>query len=715
MTDEQRDRLYDLLPAVYRQRDAEQGYPLRALLRVIAEQVDVVEADIAQLYEDWFIETADDWVVPYIGDLIGYRAAHAAGQPGDVATEQGQQLNRFLIPRREVANTIGHRRRKGTLALLELLARDTASWPYARAVEFYRLLGITQDINCLALQQGRTVDLRDLMKLALVNGPFDDVAHTVDVRRIGSRYKRGRYNIPNVGLFIWRLNPYPVTRTEAFRLDHKPNCFTFSILANDMPLYTRPVPETGPEQIATLFNVPEPISRRALDKHRDAYYGESFAIWTGKPPNLEPVPPERIMAVDLADWFYEVPEDRVAVDPERGRIAFPEHEGEQLERVWVSYHYGFSADMGGGEYERTLSQPADHILYRIVEQPQIPDREFKTIQSALAQWRRDRPCHAVIELTDSRVYTPNRPLHIELERNQTLQIRAANRTRPVIRLLNLGPSALDTLRVSGSPGSRFTLDGVMIMGRSVRIMGGIPAVDIRHCTLVPGWTLDQNCEPEFPNEPSLVLADTSAHVTIEQTITGSIFVTQSKPEMEPVRLAISDSILDATSPSENALSVSAPAVDKANAVVIIKDSTVFGQVHTHAIELGENTIFNGLVTVARRQQGCLRFCYVTTPGSRTPRRYFCQPDRVEQAAADEMARRRERLRVRPRFNSVRYGTPAYCQLADDCADEILRGADDESEMGVFHDLFQPQRIANLRARLDEYVPAGYEAGIIFAS
>ena len=48
-------------------------------------------------------------------------------------------------------------------------------------------------------------------------------------------------------------------------------------------------------------------------------------------------------------------------------------------------------------------------------------------------------------------------------------------------------------------------------------------------------------------------------------------------------------------------------------------------------------------------------------------------------------------------------------------EEIARGADDESEMGAFHDLFQPQRVANLRARLAEYVPAGMEAAIIFAS
>ena len=67
------NRLYELLPAIHRMRDAERGYPLKALLQVIAEQVNVVEDDIAQLYENEFIETADDWVVPYIGDLVGYR------------------------------------------------------------------------------------------------------------------------------------------------------------------------------------------------------------------------------------------------------------------------------------------------------------------------------------------------------------------------------------------------------------------------------------------------------------------------------------------------------------------------------------------------------------------------------------------------------------------------------------------------------------------
>ena len=54
-------------------------------------------------------------------------------------------------------------------------------------------------------------------------------------------------------------------------------------------------------------------------------------------------------------------------------------------------------------------------------------------------------------------------------------------------------------------------------------------------------------------------------------------------------------------------------------------------------------------------------------------------------------------------------------VATTCAPEITRGADDDSEMGVYHDLFQPQRAANLRARLNEFTPAGMHVGLLFAN
>jgi hypothetical protein len=55
------------------------------------------------------------------------------------------------------------------------------------------------------------------------------------------------------------------------------------------------------------------------------------------------------------------------------------------------------------------------------------------------------------------------------------------------------------------------------------------------------------------------------------------------------------------------------------------------------------------------------------------------------------------------------------QLSSGCAREIVRGAEDGSELGVYHDLYQPQREDNLTARLTESTPAGFDAGLIYVS
>jgi hypothetical protein len=734
------DRLYNLLPAVYRMRDAELGWPLRALLGVIAEQVNLVEDDITQLYENWFIETCQDWVVPYIGDLIGYQLVHEAGEPGEVTTAEGLARNKILIPRRDVADAIHNRRRKGTLALLEELAADVAGWP-SRAVEFYKLLGWTQNINHLRTARGRTVDLRDGDTLDLLDGPFDRLAHTVDVHRINSHRRPGRYNIPSVGLFVWRLKVYPVTRTPAYCLeDAGPQCYTFSVLGHDTPLYIHPQPEDEPSHIADEMNLPVPIRRYAFEKHLTDYYGDgkSLAIWSdwaGLDP-AQPIPPDRIIAADLSDWeAYSPSRDYMAVDPELGRIIFPP--SQLPKKVRVSYYYGFSANVGGGEYDRPLVQAVDAKLYTVGEQ-----EPYKQIKAALTQWQQEQPTEAVIEICDSGVYVEQ--IYINLQPNQSLQIRAARRKRPVIRLLDWQTDLPDALTVNMASGSRITLDGLLVTGRPVHIEGQemeprrgavCPAeVNIRHCTLVPGWALDSECKPKRPAEPSLELFNVRASVHIEHSIVGSIQVNENAVKTDPIPIHVSDSILDATSDEGEALG--APGHLVAHTVLTIKRCTVFGIVDVHAIELAENSIFGNCLNVARRQLGCMRFCYVP-PGCRTPRRFDCQPDLAEKLAdktakeqilklnpkateaeimaAQDRAREAARQRVCPQFTARRYGRPGYAQLAETCAEEIKRGADDESEMGVFHDLFQPQREANLRARLEEYTPAGMDAGIIFVS
>ncbi|HVT57249.1 MAG TPA: hypothetical protein VHR45_02525 [Thermoanaerobaculia bacterium] len=727
------DRLYQLLPSIYRQRDAEQGFPLQALLQVIAEQVNAVEDDIAQLYENWFIETCQDWVVPYIGDLVGYRPVHDAGEPGAVRTTAERRRHEILIPRREVANTLRYRRRKGTLALLELLARDVAGWP-ARAVELYELLSFTQHLNHSRPEHGRTVDLRRGEALNRLDGPFDELAHTADVRHVASSRTPGRPNLPGLGLFVWRLRSYAVTRAPAYCAASgeggAPNRYSVSALGNDTPLYVRPQTEPEPAGVgakAAGRNLPIPLGRRTFAAHKSDYYGDgkSLQIWVGEPAangsqeaGRRAVEEKEIVVADLTGWRYQPRSGQVAVDPELGRIAFPPSQPPQ-KGAWVSYQYGFSADLGGGEYDRPLSEPAGATHYQVGE-----GEPYRTLGAALEQWCDKPPAHAVIEITDDGVYVEVEQVNIVLREGQTLQLRAARRRRPVLRLVGQKTSLPGSLAVKGGAGSAFTLDGLMVTGGSVLVEGGLTAVTLSHSTLVPGWELASDGTPCRPAEPSLELVDfggrggRGGRVVIEHCILGSIQIERDVPA-EPIPIRISDCILDATSLER--LALSSPGHPVAPALLTVLRSTVFGQVQVHALELGENSLFTGLLRVARRQIGCLRFSsYV--PGSRTPRRFGCEPDGVEAAAAAsltdpatrERVEQRERERVRPLFRSTLYGTPDYARLAGGCAGEIRRGADDESEMGAFHDLYEPQRTANLRARLDEHTPAGLDAGLIFA-
>jgi hypothetical protein len=697
------DRLYELLPVVYRQRDVVEGLPLRALLRVIAEQVAVIEDDFAQMYDDWFIETCRDWVVPYIADLVGYQATAAAATI-EAADDESRLRMTAIIPRRAVAHYVRDLKRRGTLALLENLASDSGGFS-SRAVEFYALMARTQSLDHLNTR-GKLADLRAGDSLDLIDTPFDRVAHTADLRNIGAARTPGRHNIPNAGSYIWRLRSYPVTDAPALFLQQRSRgyaLYAFSQLGNDSPLFTRAEPEIDSTSIAGEINVPAPIRRRALELHRDSYYGvgKSFAISIDDVP----VAAERIVAADLTDWKYRPSDQQVAVDPELGRIVLPR----EVDTIRVSYHYGFSSDVGAHESSRIIAQPRGASLYRVGAK-----ERHTRLGLALEQWKKDKPRHAVIEIADNEIYTE--PLDdITIEAESSLQIRSANRNRPVIRMLDYDITRGERLNIVMHPRARFTLDGVVLAGRPLRIEGATDKVadvhvTIRRSTLVPGWDIHHDCTPHAPGRASIELENATGQVMVDHSIVGPIAVNDETAKSEPVRISVRDSIIDATSTELEA--VSGPANGYAWTNLTILRSTIVGSVLAHGMDLGENSIFNGLVRIVRRQRGCVRFCYLT-PASRTPQRYHCQPDLAVSHAASVHADE-ERRRVSPRFTSMRFGSPAYCQLALDCPDEIAAGADDASEMGVFHDLFMPQRAANLRARLDGSTPAGMESGIIYA-
>lgn len=749
--------IYDLMPAVYRERDAAEGYPLKALLQIIQDQAEILQTDIRQLWDDFFIETCRPWVIPYIGDLVSSNLLHDASriEPSKTAGELFRDLTGpDLVPemairiRADVAKTIYYRRRKGTLAMLEELARDVTGWA-AHAVEFFRLLEWTQNLNHLRDEAEECIELRGLEKADRLDGAFDIWSHTVDVR--DPAQAEGWHNIPNIGFFLWRLQSYPLLRVKA-RQAGEPWQYHFSPLGNPAPLFNRWRREGEASGLATEYHVPAPIRLLYFFDDLERYrlqqpprpdvtdlYGPfnqagSFFIERNEidiypaidPTALPDVFDPQIVYCRLNPWPATRPVGQmIAVDVEEGRIAVGDGFGDVTTRLDVSYHYGFSADMGGGPYERGkwLVDPSLAELQLYVQQDSPPAGVHGSLTAALTEWVNQGKPDTIITILDNRSY--EEPLDIEPADDSWLAFEATNGVRPHIK-----PTG-GRLRITGThPEAAITLSGLLVEGQ-VDVEGNFGTLRLVHTTLVPGRELKEDGQPAT-TDPSVLVAHTDGSVNINTnfelhaafSIVGPVRIPKHAQE-----IYLLDSIVDG---------IGTPAVaatdttDQPVTAATIERTTIFGQSFFRSIELATEAIFTETVYTEERHQGCVRFSFVPH-GSRTPRRYRCQPDfEIENAIRKAKDRAKAegiplglsdlddisaeiRAWLTPSFTDEDYGLPGYAQLRIKTPAQVRTGAEDGSEMGAFCHLKQPQRETNLGIRLTEYLPFGLVPGLIYVT
>jgi hypothetical protein len=733
------EKIWQLIPEIYRHEDGVAANPgvLRAIVEVMASQAAVARRSVDRLLADVRIEEADDWAVPYIGSLVGTRLANALNTAGR---------------RVDVARTIGYRRRIGTVRLLEDLADDLANWDAVAAEAFKRLHRFHHGLDpapprpgaITATPPGGFADLRSRRVDESVAGAFDDLAHFPEFRP--ARGHLGRFNIPKVNLHLFRQEALPVTGPTPF--DFGQGRYTLDPSGRDSPLF-RPkrrlrgecVPAAewrlrGPIDCDLLNAASYVLSRQSapagLDIALERLFGLRFitaarliesadallreqglpqlspgqieamlaasieadapqanlvpavlSLAVGGSDLAEPFSPGQLRAGNLTSWLDGLLSPlrwgQVVVDPARGRVALTAGTPAVDQTFHCQLHHvGQFHPVGAGTYERRSGLNHEEAVTPVLH-----------IDFPL-------PTAGLHELLDNRTYLPTTPDPDQniLELAGDLVLQAADGTRPYVRVVPAHSEANLTITAT-QPGTSLLIDGLWIgiepsgnpladepppVETRLVLEGSFARVVLRRMTLDPGGLRARVDPAQGQAIPfvQLELAGAIDELLIDRCVVGPILeIAAGVDPCSAALVRLCDSIV-----------VSAdgrPAIRTPVAALEMERCTVFGDVEGARIEASD-CLFDGELRIEDRQGSCLRFSGVG--GAAGVRAYECHSD----AAG-----------LPPwLFVSRIFGQPGFAQLAEITPPEILRGAENQAEMGAFNRALDPIRRADLAAKLDEY-------------
>ena len=765
-------RLFERLPEIYRLRDAEQSPPgqLEALVDTLDSVFVALRDRVEQQYDDLFIETCAPWVIPYLADLIG--VSHLQGDARTL--------------RADVRLAVHHLRRKGTLGAVESQVHALSGWA-VHAVELRDRLAWNQHLNHLRPDKGGaspwqsapdndprhpvrggTAALRAPAWLSFAGGPFDPYARTVDLKPPLARGSEGRsqgparaaVNLPNLGVFLWRLADYQVpaampARAEivglAVRFDGHPQ-------GDPMVLFNthRFRADDEPPNLADGDAVPHPMPAARLSSGapagNPAAYVQVLSYTGAVPPEPADGAPGLVLHVpadpfagvvwrfrgaNLCAWeaglaaplaVYEV-----AIDPATGRLVFGVASAAEATALAaglrVSATHGFSGPVG--------AQPVPHpreageALAVQVSSAGGPN----ALMDALANLGTlGRPL--VLEITDSATYRLDTAsisgAGVDgalryLALSGALTIRARDGHAPTLRLarpLRLRPvdvtQPLIDVRLQGL---YLTREAGFPAGAALVEQAALNSLVFDGCTLDPGGArvLDGSATGgRSPLWPALALADdyglTSPAertafaqvpaIALTRCIAGALHF---GPGYE---LTLADSIIDAGSGTGSAAPALAIGLNPGwGPDLQFSGITVFGRtrverasgsggVFVHRLEVHDNQDSHGALAAPNVPGSCIRLSWLSGDADRLPPHFGC----VFGRGAAEPARLH--------FVAQRFGEPGYAQLAWTSDRRIREAGPEEDEMGAFGFLLNAHKWKNISIRLREYMPVGTRALLV---
>jgi hypothetical protein len=726
--------LFQRLPGHFRTRDAVEGRPLEALMGVFREELGILEQDIDQLYDNWFVETCEPWVLPYIAALVG------ATPMRDIGEDQAGLLRAYI------ANVLQYRQAKGTAAVVEQVARDVSGWPVV-AVEFFQRVATSQNVNHIRPMAPAFAHVRNA-SARISRSPFSAMAHSAAAGSPDGW--AGRYNIPHLGLFVWRQSASPIWPVENDAAGYlggaqpptdtpDQGLLTFDPLGRDMPLVNRPAADLSIAARMTERTVPAPLLRdqvfAALNAARvlgttPGRWFEDAAPFRVRLNGAE-VEPVKLYCCNLekatnGTWHRPANAGEVLVDPELGRLSLhPTDEGKAIE---TGFAHATPFDIGGGAYDRRTSLEKwlpDFVIegeppvWQIgvckidntaTDDPLQGGPVVTTMREAVQRWNdfATEGSRGIITVLDNASYFEklNAARRILLPKGSRLAIVAAAwpvaeegggvktrspgqlspmHRRPVL----VGPVMIDAADAGEDTAGSLVIDGLIIGGTiSARPGGDLGPLRLYNCTIGPNGT-------ELEHGIICTADNTRMSLVLDRCITAKVDLPHATGTIEVTRSIIGEDLTaDTGGTGATVMVLRVPQMD-----TTIAGTTLFGRATCRTIH-AENSILTGIVEVEYRQTGCVRFCYVNET-SALPRRYRCVP------------RLGDKPKPRPVFVSTRFQDPGFGQLNLCTPLAILEGAEDGMEMGVGYANRDPARRANMRDAVQQFSPFGLVSGLIY--
>lgn len=738
------ERLYALVPEIYRQRDLLEGEPLRALLLAFEQLFTTLEQDIGRLYEDAFIETCALELIPYIGDLVGAQL------------EQGDPL--LPSHRRYVANLMGYRRRKGMPGVIENAASDVTGWPIHLQEAASELAG-TSALSELQIPSARSIDLRDAEQTGALGTPFSVASRRADLRRRSpSHYtlgvQQGRMNLDTLNLYVWRLQVSRVEQADACPVSAAEryadaSCWRFHPLGVDAPLYHEPEARSAAFSCAGPEVFPRPVTANALE--RTLRYAQGSAPRVGPRVDvgadlnevplmvarvapdgqtLLPFTADQVVVADLERWQAPLaPQSaRVAVDPERGRLKLLNLNVDKAPaELRVSCAVASPRPLGGGSYLRELPSLSGEVAHAWVGALRLNRARghYDNLSDALDDWARRQGVFsggapAQITLLDSRRYAASGP-RLSPTLNRIRRLPCAGRTLFIVADQGARPTVYGELHFTGGPGqSRVCLSGLIWAGR----LYGESNLELRlsDCTVAP-----LSSQPQGAGPTEAPAADQVLSVIATRCVLAGLMASRDRCFVRAETSIVDARMQRAARP----LASGPPLVPRGRAFVALgicdgaraidglplgprrtpgpgpnltlRSVTVQGEARAASLDACD-TLFTGLVRVEERDGGQVQTSALPA-GSVTPARARC----VELDRGDDAQPERAR---RLAFSARRYGAAAYLQLRVDCPLEVRTGGEGGGEIGAYSAADQAQRLRNLHRTLLEYVPATLQPTVV---